>query len=224
MPDVLLFAFVPTLAMIGAAVVTLRYPPGPGLLGACQHLAAGVVTAAVAVELLPAMLDAGSLIAATFGYLLGLAAVLLLRRFAARAGTVAPIAIDLFVDGLLLAIGFAAGQLGGMILLLGLTLETISLGLVTAPSLARSGMAPHRILGIVIALGAAILIGALAGSVLPTGSTAVLSLVLGFGISALLYLVVEELLSEAHEVEDTGLATAMFFLGFLVPLILGHAA
>jgi ZIP family zinc transporter len=110
-----------------------------------------------------------------------------------------------------------------MILMLGLTLETLALGLATAPSLARAGMAARRVLMVVLGLGAAIIVGALAGSAIPLGSTAVLSLVLGFGISALLYLVVEELMSEAHEVEETSAATAMFFVGFLVPLILAHA-
>jgi len=223
MIDVIAFALLPAVAMVGAAALTLRFPPGRQFLSAGQHLAAGVVTAAVAVELLPTMLNAGSLVMATIGYLLGLATVLLAKRFAERSGAILPIAIDLLIDGFLLAIGFAAGQMGGMILLLGLTLETVSLGLVTAPSLARSGMPTRRSLGIVLALSGSILVGSLLGGLLPTGNEVILSLVLGFGISALLYLVVEELLSEAHETRETMIASAMFFLGFLVPLLLAHA-
>lgn len=222
MLDVLLFALVPTAAMMAGAAVTLRYPPGRPLLSACQHLAAGVVTAAVAVELLPAMLEADALVASVIGYLLGLVAVLMVKRLAERGGAIVPIVIDLFVDGLLLAIGFAAGQMGGFILMLGLTLETLSLGLATAPSLARSGLSVRRIVWIHVGFGAAIVLGALTGGAIPTDSANVISLVLGFGISALLYLVFEELMSEAHEVEDKAATTAMFFLGFLVPLVLGH--
>ncbi|MNT82947.1 hypothetical protein D3C72_2227490 [compost metagenome] len=44
---------------------------------------------------------------------------------------------------------------------------------------------------------------------------------LAFGLIALLYLVTEELLVEAHEGgKDTPLATAMFFVGFLLLLLL----
>lgn len=43
---------------------------------------------------------------------------------------------------------------------------------------------------------------------------------LSFGAAALLYLVTEELLVEAHEVPKTTLSTAMFFLGFLILLII----
>lgn len=39
--------------------------------------------------------------------------------------------------------------------------------------------------------------------------------VLAFGTAALLYLVVEELLVEAHEETETPILSAMFFLGFL---------
>ena len=42
---------------------------------------------------------------------------------------------------------------------------------------------------------------------------------LSFGTAAMLYLVVEELLVEAHEVEHTPLAAGAFFAGFLAELI-----
>jgi len=44
---------------------------------------------------------------------------------------------------------------------------------------------------------------------------------LSFGCAALLFLVTEELLIEAHESADNALTTAMFFLGFLIFLLLG---
>jgi zinc transporter ZupT len=45
--------------------------------------------------------------------------------------------------------------------------------------------------------------------------------VLSFGVAALLYLVTEELLVEAHEVAETMWAAALFFVGFLLFLVLG---
>lgn len=224
MIEILLLALIPAAVLVVAGAVTLLYVPSRGLLSACQHFAAGVVTAAVALELLPRMLESGSLVAMVSGYLGGLGTMLLVKRFAESAGGVAPVSVDLFIDGLLLAIGFAAGELGGLILLLGLTLETLSIGLATAPSLARSGKSKSRVLLTLAALGSAILFGALTGKVLPLDSAVWLSLILGFGVSALLYLVVEELMREAHEVEDSAPATAMFFIGFLMPLVLGQLA
>jgi ZIP family zinc transporter len=50
-----------------------------------------------------------------------------------------------------------------------------------------------------------------------------LYVVLSFGTVALLYLVTEELLTEAHEQPDTPLLTAMFFVGFLVLLLVSFA-
>jgi zinc transporter, ZIP family len=43
---------------------------------------------------------------------------------------------------------------------------------------------------------------------------------LSFGLMALLYLVTEELLVEAHEKPDTPLISSMFFVGFLALLTL----
>jgi ZIP family zinc transporter len=43
---------------------------------------------------------------------------------------------------------------------------------------------------------------------------------LAFGLMALLYLVTEELLVEAHEKPDTPLITGMFFVGFLSIVLL----
>jgi len=47
--------------------------------------------------------------------------------------------------------------------------------------------------------------------------------VLSFGLAALLFLVTEELLTEAHEGPESPWLTSSFFLGFLVFLLLGMA-
>jgi ZIP family zinc transporter len=43
---------------------------------------------------------------------------------------------------------------------------------------------------------------------------------LAFGLAALLYLVTEELLHEAHQLPDNAYITATFFIGFLIFLVL----
>ena len=47
--------------------------------------------------------------------------------------------------------------------------------------------------------------------------------VLSFGLAALLFLVTEELLKEAHEEPGTLVGTAVFFVGFLIFLVVGIA-
>lgn len=47
---------------------------------------------------------------------------------------------------------------------------------------------------------------------------------LGFAVAALLYLVTEELLVEAHEVPETPLSTAAFFIGFLMLMLIDMSA
>jgi ZIP family zinc transporter len=73
----------------------------------------------------------------------------------------------------------------------------------------------------VAGLGLLALVGAVAGSLLLGNlSGGALDVVLAFGVAALLYLVTEELLVEAHEREDTPWVTALFFIGFLVLFVL----
>ena len=57
-------------------------------------------------------------------------------------------------------------------------------------------------------------------TLLTTRSRELLELVLSFGLAALLFLVTEELLTEAHEQEETLLQTSAFFGGFLLFLII----
>ncbi len=65
-------------------------------------------------------------------------------------------------------------------------------------------------------------VGAVIGNIaLKDVSEEVLEIVLSFGLAALLYLVTEGLLVEAHEEPESSLSTTFFFVGFLVFLILG---
>jgi ZIP family zinc transporter len=217
---VLAYTLIPSLGiLVGSAVAVVR-APGARLISAFQHFAAGVVFAAVAVELLPRLHTLDSPIAMIIGFVLGVAAMLAGKALFENAGIVVPMAVDLFIDGLLVAIGFSAGVMGGMVLLIGLTLETLSLGLSTAPALVRRGMAGFRAVVVIGATGLVVLLGAAAGHVVAGMSGGFLAGVLGFGVASLLYLVTEELLAEAHEVPDTPVVTATFFAGFLLPIII----
>ncbi len=205
----LLYTLIPCFGLLAGAAYAVATAPPERLVSAFQHFAAGVVFAAVAVELLPQLQAHDSPIAMVFGFCLGVAAMLAAKLVFENAGIIIPVGIDLFIDGVLIALGFAAGVKGGIVLLAGLTLETLSLGLSKARVVLLAGVAG----------GIVVLAGAGAGFAIVGLSGSLLAGILGFGVAALLYLVTEELLREAHEGADTPVITATFFAGFLLPLL-----
>jgi ZIP family zinc transporter len=154
------------------------------------------------------------------GFIGGVAAMLAARRAFAGSSAVVPTAVDLLIDGILIAIGMAAGKFGGMLLLVGLTIEALSLGLSTTPALVRHGASRINAIAIMAGLGLMMLLGASVGYMVVGASAFLLAAILGFGVSSLLYLVTEDLLLEAHDTADTPLITATFFVGFLIPIVL----
>jgi ZIP family zinc transporter len=85
-----------------------------------------------------------------------------------------------------------------------------------ATSLSGLGKTRKSIVLVNLALALILLASAAAGTlVLSHVSPAYVDAILAFGVAALLYLVTEELLVEAHEGKDTPLQTGMFFFGFI---------
>lgn len=129
--------------------------------------------------------------------------------------------VDIVVDGLMLGIGFAAGTKQGILLTVALAFELISLGLAVVLELKQGRISRGRILSSIIALSGLFIFGAVAGSAaLSLISGALLAGVIAFGAAALLFLVTEELLTEAHEVAENPLLTSAFFVGFLAVFLL----
>ena len=71
-------------------------------------------------------------------------------------------------------------------------------------------------------LFAVLLLGGAAGGsyFLADANPVAIDAVMAFAVAALLYLVTEELLTEAHEVKETAALTLMFFAGFIVLLVI----
>jgi ZIP family zinc transporter len=87
------------------------------------------------------------------------------------------------------------------------------LGLSVAASLGSASKA--RVVAITAGVVITLPIGAAAGLLLDGLPATILSGFYAFGLIALLYLVTEELLKEAHETEDTALMPIAFFVGFI---------
>ncbi|GLS45868.1 ZIP family metal transporter [Methylobacterium brachythecii] len=221
------YTLIPAAAAIVGAAVAVNLRPGAVLVSAIQHFAAGVVFAAAAGEILPDLKHAGSPWATLVGGALGVFAMLLVKSLGKRAkgpvGLMAVTGIDILVDGLVLGIAFAAGAKAGMLLTVALTIEVLFLGLTVATQFGETGASKAKVVGLTAALVVLLPLGALLGGPVSTLSTPVQAGFLSFGLIALLYLVTEELLVEAHETEDRPWVTAMFFAGFLLLLMLDQA-
>jgi zinc transporter, ZIP family len=218
--SVLVYALIPCLGTFVGSAFSVAVAPAARMVSAFPHFAAGVVFAAVAVELLPQLETLGSPISMVIGFCLGVAAMFAAKALLANFGIIVPVTIDLLIDGVLIAVGFAAGVKSGLVLLAALTLETVSLGLSSAPALVRSGMSGSRVISLMGAASVVVLVGAAVGYVVVGLSVSFLAGILGFGVASLLYLVTEELLAEAHEVPDTPFVAMTFFAGFLLPLVM----
>lgn len=115
------------------------------------------------------------------------------------------------------ASGFTQGVRQGLLLTIALAIELLFLALTVSAELGGSGMSNLLVaaatigLSLLLPAGAALGFGVLSG--LPG---AMVTGLYAFGLVALLYLVTEELLVEAHEKPDPPLATAVFFVGFFL--------
>ncbi len=222
---ILPFTAIPVLAAAAGALLVAWRPPGEKTQGFVQHFAAGVVFAAAAAELLPDVMHRQSLTAALIGAALGVALMLAIRSVGRKLkggfGLTAVIAIDVLVDGLVVGLSFVQGTRQGILLTIALTIELLFLALTVASELGGAGMSKLLVAGTTIGLslllppGAALGFGVLGGLADP-----IVTGLYAFGLVALLYLVTEELLVEAHEKPDTPLATAVFFVGFFLMVML----
>ena len=226
--DLVLMAFPACIALLGGIMASV-WRPSHTTRSLIQHFAAGVVLAALAVELLPeierehapGLVLIGSFAAGSlFMYALKLWTINLEQQAALRSdseniniGLMLATFIDVSMDGFIIGAGFAAGGTTGMILALGLSVELLFLGL----SLTSDTVKGWRIIGISGLLGATVFTFAFLGNyLLADASHALIGGVLSFSAAALLYLVTEELLMEAHEVEEKNISTLVLFSGFLV--------
>lgn len=225
--QVLFYTIVPVVAVAIGAIIAVLRPPGAAVTSGVQHLAAGVVFAAAATEILPQVVHQASPIATLTGGAIGVAVMLLLKSMEGRSTS--PIALlgaigtDILIDGLVLGLAFLAGAKAGILLAIALTLEVLFLGITVTAELGETIRSKAKIVAITVGLAFLLPLGALISTPVANLSPVVISGFLAFGLMALLYLVTEELLVEAHEKPDSALISAMFFVGFLGLLLLEEA-
>jgi len=236
-----LYATIPAATVMSGGAFAAKWPPSPRFASYVQHFAAGVVLAALGTELLPEVLHRRAPIAAAIGFLVGTVLMLVVRELAEGKPDLHPdeanqgehkgahgdgsltltVGIDLLIDGFLIGLGFAAGARTGALLTVALSIEVLFLGLSTA----KPGTPARKVLLTTAVFGVLLLVGALGGAALGGAlSGAAMEVALSFAASALVYLVTEELLTEAHEVPETPLSAAMLSFGFLTIVVIDMVA
>ncbi|WP_460940215.1 ZIP family metal transporter [Spirosoma humi] len=234
--SIAIYALLPALALTLSGIWATYYQLSRKAKSAILHFAAGVIFSVVAVEILPQVVAYHNYVLTTVGFGGAIVLMLLIRQVTEGAhqpttsGSTKAIpvtflvllAIDVIVDGLLLGVGFSAGAKEGKLLAYALGIESISLGLATTTTLGSAGLSRGRSISLLGGIALVFMISAIGGATLlhnlsPTG----LDLVLSFGLAALLFLVTEELLQEAHLASEPAWLTATFYLGFLLFLLLG---
>lgn len=222
-------------AMVLAALFARVRSPGAPIRSGLQHFAAGVVFSTVGVELLPDLTRSHAIREVVIGFAAGVALLLAVRKLTDEPapsaaiqrdeqrlpiGMLTAVGIDILLDGVLVGVGFTVGVKEGWMLTAALGLELVSLGFAIGASL--SAFSGKKVAGISGLLGLLLLLGAGAGlEFVSHFSPHLLAGVIAFGCAALLFLATEELLVEAHESGESPFATAMFFAGFLVFLVVG---
>ncbi|GAB3683718.1 ZIP family metal transporter [Salinisphaera aquimarina] len=230
----LLYTLIPVAAAALSGAVAAVRVPGEQATSAVQHLAAGVVFAAAAIELVPGVLHSAPL-PAIIGFALGIVVMFALRHLSDAAerraerrglplsiGLIVTIGIDFFIDGVVLGAGFTNDSQTGILLTIAITLEYLFVGLSVAATLPTR--APWALIALPTGLALFTIGGTALGVAMLTGaSKPVTAAVLAFGAVVFMYLVTEELLVKAHEQGDTAFGSATFFVGFLCYLLIEQA-
>jgi len=234
--SIALYSIIPVAVLFLSGLVGIYKVPSAGWRKVILHFAAGIVFSVVAVELLPDIIKRHAPLQVIIGFVAGIILMLVVKQFAEKkskeGAEVTPISfpvsffiamsVDILIDGLLLGFGFAMGAAQGLLLTIALSFEVLSLGIATATQLRTDEVSREKSIAGMAFLSVVFFVSAIIGGlILSRISDKSIEIVLSFGLAALLFLVTEELLVEAHEGVETPWYTSAFFAGFLLFLILG---
>ncbi|MCH9626248.1 MAG: hypothetical protein S4CHLAM123_14440 [Chlamydiales bacterium] len=225
------YALIPMFVAIIGGVIASFYVLKPKIIRFLQHLVGGIVVGAVAIELIPKIIGKSSNWTIGIGFVIGVAVMLLvheLAHFLAKKkgasgvpfGLVIGAAIDLFIDGMLIGVAFIAGMGSGIVIAISLSLCAFFLNLTISSTMTKSKSSKWLQLLAIVFVSIMLPLGAFVGGGIVSHLPPVILIeTIAFGVAALLYLGIEELLAEAHIEHDTAWISAAFFLGFFLILL-----
>ncbi|MGC4117947.1 MAG: hypothetical protein QM765_26045 [Myxococcales bacterium] len=222
---------IPAVVSAVGGVLAALWRPSHKARSLIQHFAAGVVLAALAVELFPELekehanrwlLVLSFAVGSLFMYGLKVYTTRLEKAekeapqqshgSGVSKGLLLATFIDVATDGFIIGAGFAAGGSTGLVLCIGLSVELLFLGL----SLTSDQMKRRTTFLLSAALGLVVVVAAVVGNWLLGGASHdTIGAALAASAAALLYLVTDELLMEAHEIEEAPSSVLVLFGGFL---------
>jgi len=144
------------------------------------------------------------------------------KRHQLPFGLAAAAAVDTFLDGAIISVGFStSNEQLGLLLTIALALELFFLTFSVGIEFRKGKRKPWVGLAVTSGIAVLLLAGAIGASLLfGEASEATLAIALSFGAAALIYLIAEELLVENIQAEETIFSTVMLFSGFAVLLAL----
>lgn len=221
----LLFALAPALGNFGGGLVAEWFDVSRRVLGFALHAAAGVVLAVVAVELIPQTLGVDPpwlpILAFVLGGLFFMAADHSIERLSGGKENAGPwvlwfgVAIDLLSDGIMIGTGSSIGLGLGLLLALGQTPADIPEGFAAIATFKARGVAKKMRMILAAAFALPLFVGVTIGYWAVRGQPEAVKLsLLAFTAGVLVTVVVEEIVPESHEGEESRLATLFFIGGF----------
>ncbi len=226
--QVLALAMLPALGNFAGGVMAELIKTSRRTLSRALHLAAGIVVAVVAIELMPEALKGAAPWLVVLGFCLGGAAFILLDwaidRFGGDEETSGPwivyaaVFIDLFSDGLMIGVGSVVSLSLALVLAIGQVTADVPEGFATIANFQDKGVKRTTRIFLSASFIVAPLVGASIGYWLLRDQSESLKLTaLAFTAGLLILAAVEEMLGEAHEVaDDTRYTGAFFVAGFAV--------
>lgn len=220
----LLFALAPALGNFGGGLLAEAFNVSQRALSFALHAAAGVVIAVVAVELIPETLGVNPpwlpILAFVVGGVFFMGADRLIERVSGESEA-GPwvlwfgVAIDLLSDGIMIGTGSSIDLGLGLLLAVGQTPADIPEGFAAIATFKARGVAKKLRMILAAAFAAPLFVGVTVGYWAVRGQPEAVKLsLLAFTAGVLVTVVVEEVVPESHQGDESKFATAFFIGGF----------
>lgn len=223
------------LTYLGAPLAE-RYDAPQQVVSAALQFAAGIITALVALSLMPPAVRGGSTVVITAMFFLGGAIYVIFeyytaKKMAARSdgkgaeilsiGLYVGILIDLVIDGVVIGIGSTLTLMTGLLLALGMAISTLPLAFVTTSTAKRQGISPENRRLLSYAYFLCVLMGALLGNLLLSNAPfelrfALIALASGFLITT----VTQSMIPEANKDGEPSFAGILYLAGLSLYAVL----
>ena len=225
---------------IGGVIVLSIKEIKDKLLGILLGFSAGIMTAIIFLDLIPEASEAGTLTSALLGILLGVGLIALIdikfphqhfsfskdmheenQRYL-KTGLLLGVGIALhnIPEGIAIGAGYISSPAMGISLAVMLALHNLPEGMAVATALSLAELKKRNILIITVVTGVPMGVGAFIGGFLGGISEWFLSIALGFAGGAMLYIVYDELIPDAHNKTDGHAAIIGIISGVIAGMIL----